>query len=59
MALEEASLARDAAVPKSKGSARLVLRTGDVVYMTGEHRLYESAGMQVVSRFDVYEKELA
>ncbi len=34
-------LASDAAVPKSKGAAQLVLHTGDVVYMTGEHRLYE------------------
>jgi 3',5'-cyclic AMP phosphodiesterase CpdA len=34
-------LARDAAVPKSKGKGLLVLHTGDVVYMTGEHRLYE------------------
>ena len=34
-------LARDAAVPESKGSGQLVLHTGDVVYMTGEHRLYE------------------
>src|SRR4051812_20985535 len=33
--------ARDAAVPKRKGSALLVDHTGDVVYMTGEHRLYE------------------
>jgi 3',5'-cyclic AMP phosphodiesterase CpdA len=34
-------LARDAALPKSKGKGLLVLHTGDVVYMTGEHRLYE------------------
>src|SRR5689334_556251 len=34
-------LARDAAVPSSNGPGLLVLHTGDVVYMTGEHRLYE------------------
>ncbi len=34
-------LARDAAVPNSSGAGQLVLHTGDVVYMTGEHRLYE------------------
>jgi 3',5'-cyclic AMP phosphodiesterase CpdA len=34
-------LARDAAVPASAGAGQLVLHTGDVVYMTGEHRLYE------------------
>lgn len=31
----------DAAVPGSSGSATMVLHTGDVVYMTGEKRLYE------------------
>lgn len=34
-------LARDTALPGSDGSARLVLHTGDVIYMTGERRLYD------------------
>src|SRR5689334_12161241 len=31
----------DAALPESAGRAVMVLHTGDVVYMTGEHRLYD------------------
>jgi hypothetical protein len=34
-------MARDAALPGSAGQAALVLHTGDVVYMTGERRLYD------------------
>ncbi len=34
-------LAADAAVPGSSGRAALVLHMGDVVYMTGERRLYD------------------
>lgn len=34
-------LARDAALPGSSGSGQFVLHTGDVVYMTGERRLYD------------------
>ncbi|HLJ54295.1 MAG TPA: metallophosphoesterase [Chthonomonadaceae bacterium] len=34
-------LVLDAALPDSPGAAQLVLHAGDVVYMTGEHRLYE------------------
>lgn len=34
-------LAADAALPGSQGRAGLVLHTGDVVYMTGERRLYD------------------
>jgi diacylglycerol kinase (ATP) len=34
-------VAAEAALPGSGGDARLVLHTGDVVYMTGERRLYD------------------
>jgi calcineurin-like phosphoesterase family protein len=34
-------LAEDAALPESAGDGILVLHTGDVVYMTGERRLYD------------------
>jgi hypothetical protein len=34
-------LAADAALPDTGGSGRFVLHLGDVVYMTGERRLYE------------------
>lgn len=34
-------LAQDAALPGSSGDGQLVLHTGDVVYMTGERRLYD------------------
>ncbi len=36
-----ACLAEDAALPESQGDARLVVHTGDVVYMTGERRMYD------------------
>lgn len=36
-----ACMAEDAALPGSAGAARLVLHTGDVIYMTGERRLYD------------------
>jgi len=35
------ALADDSALPNSHGKGRLVLHTGDVVYMTGERRLYD------------------
>jgi 3',5'-cyclic AMP phosphodiesterase CpdA len=35
-------LAADAALPGSAGTGQLLLHTGDVVYMTGEARLYEA-----------------
>lgn len=34
-------MARDAALPDTKGTGKFVLHTGDVVYMTGEKRLYD------------------
>lgn len=34
-------MARDAALPDSPGDAQFVLHMGDVVYMTGERRLYD------------------
>ena len=34
-------MARDAALPGSDGAAAFVVHTGDVVYMTGERRLYD------------------
>ncbi len=34
-------MGRDAAAPVGKGSARLVVHTGDVIYMAGERRLYD------------------
>lgn len=34
-------LAQDAALPGSTGAGQFVLHTGDVVYMTGERRLYD------------------
>ncbi len=34
-------MASDAALPSSQGNAELVLHTGDVIYMTGERRLYD------------------
>ncbi len=34
-------MAADAALPGSKGSGAFVVHTGDIVYMTGEHRLYD------------------
>ncbi|HTE19941.1 MAG TPA: metallophosphoesterase, partial [Armatimonadota bacterium] len=34
-------MAADAALPETGGRAQLVLHTGDVVYMTGERRLYD------------------
>jgi 3',5'-cyclic AMP phosphodiesterase CpdA len=34
-------MAEDAALPETGGDARFVLHTGDVVYMTGERRLYD------------------
>jgi hypothetical protein len=35
------AMAADAALPGSQGDGRLVLHMGDVVYMTGERRLYD------------------
>lgn len=34
-------MGRDAAAPVGNGSARLVVHTGDVIYMAGERRLYD------------------
>jgi len=34
-------MAADAALPGSKGTGAFVVHTGDIVYMTGEHRLYD------------------
>lgn len=34
-------LAADAALPGSRGQGAFVVHTGDIVYMTGEHRLYD------------------
>ena len=34
-------MAADAALPGSKGKGAFVVHTGDIVYMTGEHRLYD------------------
>src|SRR5439155_18373562 len=34
-------MAADAALPRSSGRACMVLHTGDVIYMTGERRLYD------------------
>ena len=34
-------MARDAAAPVGPGAGRLLLHTGDVIYMTGERRLYD------------------
>ncbi len=36
-----AEMAREARLPETGGDAELVLHTGDVVYMTGEQRLYD------------------
>ena len=36
-----ACMAEDAALPGSRGAAQLLLHTGDVIYMTGERRLYD------------------
>ena len=34
-------MAQDSALPDKKGKAELILHTGDVIYMTGERRLYD------------------
>ena len=34
-------MAADAALPGSRGKGAFVVHTGDIVYMTGEHRLYD------------------
>jgi len=34
-------MALDSALPESSGNARFILHTGDVIYMTGERRLYD------------------
>jgi hypothetical protein len=34
-------MAADAALPDSRGKGAFVVHTGDIVYMTGEHRLYD------------------
>ncbi len=44
-------MARDAALPDSAGQAALVVHTGDLVYMTGEHRLYDRNFRQPYAAF--------
>ena len=41
----------DAAIPDSTGTAEYVMHMGDVVYMTGEHRLYDRNFRRPYSRF--------
>jgi predicted phosphodiesterase len=53
-----AEMARDSALPGSAGSAQLVLHLGDVVYMTGERRLYERNFLKPYAPFLTQESKI-
>lgn len=44
-------MARDSALPDSSGNARFVVHTGDVIYLTGERRLYDRNFREPYSAF--------